>query len=1164
MTGLDVRLLGSVEVVDANDATLDLGGPKPRAVFAMLALVPGEVVSVDRLVDGVWGTDAPDSARRSLQTYVSSLRKTLGTSSIQQRGAGYVLDVDEQQVDIERFRDLAAEARDTDDPTQRLGLLDRALALVRGAPLEGVGDAPFAATARPGLEEEVVDVTERRIDTLLELGRDREVIRDLQELVATHPLREGFRAQLMLAQYRAGRQAAALEVYEETRETLADELGIDPSPQLQELHQRILRQDPSLQADTSQGSATDAVTRSDVAVPSELSSRELVGREAEVERLRTILSETTAGRPRVVLLGGEAGIGKSRLLAALLDGAERRGYRAMMGHCVDLGDSALPFAPIAQVLRAFERRSDPEEIDEVLGRSRPELARIVPELAEEGVSGLAVDADSQRAVVFAAVLDTLDRMSQQRPVLLAVEDIHWADRSTLDLLVYLARNLSVERLVLVATFRTDELHRRHPLRRPLAELTRLPQVERLDLAPFGRAAVADQLERILGAEPDQDLVDRIAERSGGNPFYVEELLAAGGAVSPLGADDLPPALHDVVADRVEQLSEDTREVVAVAAVAGERVEHALLDAVDRVDTGLVGALREAVEHHVLVPEGEGYRFRHALVREVIYDDLLPGERTSLHRAIAEALSEHPEAAAGGPEHVDAELAHHFTVANDLGRAFDASVRAAERAAEATAPTEALQHYERALSLWNQARGGTDEDHARLLEAAAQAAFLSADGRRAVTLMEQALELGSVELSPEAQALRYERLARYRSLAREYVSAREAWDRALELVAGEGATAARATILASYSALLWEFSPSEGRQVAEEAVGIAREIGDAVTEARALIHLGMSIGALGDVDAALDHLTEAQRIAEHHGDALTEVQSRQRQAVVLIRAARTSPAADLAIESIERARELGVERLYGPSLAGMATSGMFWSGRWDEADGLLEHRAGRTWGDTWLLFLQARLRAHQGRFDEAHELFDAARAELPTDPGYRDPKHVGGWLALAVLEGDLDRGHELVLSREELSGRAHGATLNQLRALALQVEADRLHSPDVDVERDEIVALADQLLSETSDELAAGIAYTEPWRLTAVAEHSRIVDHPSPETWREARDAWRELEWPYLIAYATYRLAEAELEAGNDAVAELLRSAATTARELGAAPLLARITELAARSGTDLA
>ncbi|MDX1658227.1 MAG: BTAD domain-containing putative transcriptional regulator [Nitriliruptorales bacterium] len=1159
MTGRDVRLLGSIEVVDDGGATVDLGGPKPRAVFAMLALVPGEVVSVDRLVDGVWGSEAPGSARRSLQTYVSSLRKTLGTDAIQQRGAGYVLDVADGQVDIERFRALAAEARDTDGPAERLRLLDRALELVRGAPLEGVGDAPFADTARPGLEEEVLDVTERRLDTLLELGRDREVIRDLQELVVTHPLREGFRAQLMLAQYRAGRQAAALEVYEQTRETLAEELGIDPSPQLQELHQRILRQDPSLQADTPEAAAADRVPSSDLAAPSELSSRELVGREAEVERLHTILSDTTAGRPRVVLLGGEAGIGKSRLLAALLDGAERRGYRAMMGHCVDLGDSALPFAPIAQVLRAFERRSDPEEVDEVLGRSRPELARIVPELAEEGASGLAVDADSQRAVVFAAVLDTLDRMSQQRPALLAVEDIHWADRSTLDLLVYLARNLSVERLVLVATFRTDELHRRHPLRRPLAELTRLPQVERLDLAPFGRQAVADQLERILGDEPDEGLVDRITERSGGNPFYVEELLAAGGAAGPPGADDLPPALHDVVADRVEQLSDDTREVVAVAAVAGERVEHRLLDAVDRVGSGLVGALREAVEHHVLVPEGEGYRFRHALVREVIYDDLLPGERSSLHRVIAETLRSNPHVAVGGREHVDAELAHHYTVANDLEQAFEASVRAAERATTTAAYTEALRHYERALSLWDEVRdqGGTREQ-AELLEAAAEAAYLAAEGRRAATLMEEALDLSTAHFTPTERALRLERLSRFRSLSGDYDGARKALDLALELVSEDPPTAARARILATYAQRRWEFSPEEGLEVADEAVQIARRVGDRVTEAAALVTVGMTLGALGEVDEGLEHLRAARRIASEEDEPLAEIRASEALTIILIRGARASEAADIALETLERTRELGIERLEGPTMAGMATSAMFWSGRWDEALDLVEHVVGGTWGDSWLLFLQGRLRAHRGEFEEAHRLLDRAETIRPGDP-----KYFAGWLALAALERDLERGHELVLGRVDLSREAHGATDNQLRAMALQIEADRLHAADHDVDEGEIRELADQLLSETGDELAAGIAYTEPWRLTAVAEHSRIVDHPSPDTWREARDAWQELDWPYQTAYATYRLAEAELAAGSDDVGELARSAANTARELGAAPLLGKIRELVERVGVDL-
>src|SRR5215211_4284735 len=399
-----------------------------------------------------------------------------------------------------------------------------------------------------------------------------------------------------------------------------------------------------------------------------VSSPVLVGRDAEVARLNAALERAAAGRPAIVVVAGEAGVGKTRLVAGLLGRAGERGAVALSGGCLDVGEGVLAYAPMVEALRPLVGVLDAGELERVLGGARGELARLVPELGPPD-GGRPAEAPLAPTRLFELLLGVLHRLAERGPVLLVVEDLHWADQSIRDLLGFLVRNLRGG-VALVLTFRSDELHRRRPLRPFLAELDRSGRAERLELDRLGRRELAELLAAILEEPAAPALVAEILGRSEGNPFFAEELLAAH-----LDGTRLPSALRDVVLARVEALSEPTQRVLEVAAVAGSRVDHELLAAVVEQETDeLVGLLREAVTRHVLaVDEANAYVFRHALVQEAIYDDLLPVQRGPLHAAYARALERRIErrgdgSGASSDSVVErGQLAYHWYAATTWGR-----------------------------------------------------------------------------------------------------------------------------------------------------------------------------------------------------------------------------------------------------------------------------------------------------------------------------------------------------------------------------------------------------------------------------------------------------------------------------------------------------------------
>lgn len=356
-----------------------------------------------------------------------------------------------------------------------------------------------------------------------------------------------------------------------------------------------------------------------------------VGREAELAGLGEALEQARNNTAAAVLLGGEAGVGKTRLIGCFAERAAKDGAHVLVGGCVELSTEGLAYAPFTAVIRQLVRESGAEEVAALLpeGAAR-DLARLLPEFGEPSGD---VKSDTARARLFEQILTLLERLAERRPVVLIIEDIHWADRSSRDLIAFLSRNLRAAPVLMVLTYRSDELHRQHPLRPVLAELGRLDGVLRLDLPRLTRDEVAAQMAGILGRAPEFARVGKVFERSEGIPLFVEALVECGGDSS------FPDSLHDLMIGAVEQLPDETQRMLRTAAAGGIRIGHDLLAAVSGLsDTDLEDTLRPAVAANVLqVADGRAYAFRHALIREAVHDELLPGEHVRLHARFAEEI-----------------------------------------------------------------------------------------------------------------------------------------------------------------------------------------------------------------------------------------------------------------------------------------------------------------------------------------------------------------------------------------------------------------------------------------------------------------------------------------------------------------------------------------------
>jgi DNA-binding CsgD family transcriptional regulator/tetratricopeptide (TPR) repeat protein len=898
-----------------------------------------------------------------------------------------------------------------------------------------------------------------------------------------------------------------------------------------------------------------------------------VGRTQELAWLRELLARAAAGEPLVAVIGGEAGVGKTRLVEQFATAATQQGVRVLRGGCVPLGEEGLPFAPVTEALRGLAGELDPGELEAVAGPARADLTRLLPDLVWSGEAAMGAAVAGQGRL-FERLLGVVERLAAHAPLLWVVEDLHWADRSTRDLLAYLATYLRSGRVMVVLTFRSDELDRRHPLRGLLGELARNRRTRRLDLARFTRAGLAEQLAGLLGAEVPARLVDDIYARSEGNPFFAEELLLAG---EDAGAGALPPSLREVLLARVVRLGDRTQQVLGVAAAAGPGVTQPTLAAVTGIDDqALLDGLREAVDQQLLVPEpgGDGYLFRHALVAEAVYSELLPEERVRLHTELASALEASVESG-DPPATRAARLAYHWAAAGDQPRALSASVQAAAAAEGVYAFAEAQLQLERVLALWERvpdAEQRASTDRVGLLSRCGEAAYAAGDLGRAAELARRAVGLVDEVRQPQRAGLLHERLAR--SLRRlGDPAALDEQQQAVRLVPPEPSVE-RARVLGSLAHLLMLVDRfAEARGLAEEAAAMAGQVGACAEEATARMALGGVLIHHGEPDAGLDEAEAAVRLATQAGDVILALRAIVNHSDGLLAAGRLEEAATVALDGIQQARHLGLARSYGPLLATNATEALLALGRWDQAEQVSRQGLEVAASDATsvnLLLGRAALELGRGDLDAAQARLQAVQRLLPAPipEAQRAGPLFCGLAELAVWRGHPDQAKQLVAEAVPLV-QANPRYAAPVYALGVRVEADlaelaRARHPGQPAPDATAAGLLERLDQAATGPAAAGLPELAAWHALGLAERTRQAGPADPAGWAAAAAAWERLGQPYRAAYAWFRQAEALLAAGDrDSATTVLGRAAAITGRLGARPLDSEIRALARRARLDL-
>ena len=731
------RLLGPLEAQDG-ERRVELGRPKQRVLLAVLLVHANQVVSLDRLVEELWGAEPPPQAAASLQTYVSNLRRALEPGRpararsrvLVSQPPGYRLVVGAGDLDAARFAALAQEGHrllEAGRPAAAARVLREGLALWRGPALAEVADEGFAQAERNRLEELRVAALEDRLVADLDLGGHAAAVAELEDLAGRYRFRERLTGLLMLALYRSGRQGEALQAFAAARRALADELGIDPGRWLRQLETGILRQDPGLdwtppppepgpppgQTGGPAGAASPALAASVTRSP-QAAADELVGRDDQLAALDGVLAGARGGRGRVVLVAGEPGIGKTRLAEEAARRGAAAGMQVAWGRCHE-GDGAPALWPWTQVVRQLAAELGPGQLAAMLGPSAAWLGPLMPELAEPGLPAgplPVADLGAARFQLNQAVAGLLRRAAGARPLLVVVDDLHWADVPSLALLAFLAGELNDARLVVVGTYRDVEVVAGRPLAETLGALAREPVVERIALGGLDRAGVARLIGATIGGSPAEPLVQAVHDRCGGNPFFITELLRLLQSERRLAAPDaaaaarrdIPVGVRDVLRRRLARLPAQTGTVLMIAAVAGRGFDLDLIEAVTGLeDEPALDAAEAAVLAGLVIEDDRAagrYRFAHALVRETIYQDISRARRARLHARVADALV----ATRGAEPEPAAEMAYHcWQAAPVIGaaRALPHLLRAGEQAAAQLAYEAADEQFARALELAGQ-------------------------------------------------------------------------------------------------------------------------------------------------------------------------------------------------------------------------------------------------------------------------------------------------------------------------------------------------------------------------------------------------------------------------------------------------------------------------------
>jgi DNA-binding CsgD family transcriptional regulator len=905
-----------------------------------------------------------------------------------------------------------------------------------------------------------------------------------------------------------------------------------------------------------------------------MSSPVLVGRAEYLAALDAALDRARAGSPSAVLIGGEAGIGKSRMVSEFAAVAGEAGARVLAGSCLDLGADGLPFAPFAAMLRELVRDLGADGVAGLLpGHATREFARLLPEFGE---ADMEADPAVARARLFEQVLTLLERLAETGPVVVIIEDAHWADRSTRDLMAFLIGSQQVmDGVVIIVSYRSDELHRTHPLRPLLAELGRLGWVERMELPRLGRLQADELVASIIGREPEPRLADEVYLRAEGNPLFVEELLCCDGGLSA----GLPESLRDLLLAAVRRLPEETQELLRAASAGGQRSGHALLAAVTGLaDDDLARRLRPAVAANVLTTDEDGYAFRHALISEAIYDDLLPGERTRLHTRFAEVLG--ADAGLVAPGRGMIEQAHHWYYAHDTTGALISAWQAAAAAGHALAYAEQLTLLTRVLELWEKVPDAAERIGASqlaVLEQAASVAQTAEEHERGIAFASAALK----EIDPATEPVRAALLLETRAMMGKHsgrVDPAADLQAALELVPAGLDDAARARVLVSQARLLAGHGP-EGRVQAQEALALAREAlalarraGDAATQVDALCELACVESHDGNATAALEGFAEARSLAGRTGTYRQLLQVAVNESHVLEGMGEHDQAARVARAGIASAREYGLARSTGTFLAINVAEPLVSLGRWDEATEVIEHALALSppqLNRLLLRLLAGAIALRRGNLADARALTAAARTAL-SKAGYMGHHDSQNHLPLAQIEvelclaeGKLADAQDVVVAAADrfdlvrdpryawplLTSGAHACT-----AAAAAAARDRLAAQRAGELLWQLRTVAGTMDASGPVQQASLLTFAAE----AGTDQADDVDHGQAlARWDAAAAAWDGVGQPYELAAAMLRAAEAAMAAGDrDGAAQRLRHAAELADQLGARPLAEEIGTLA--------
>jgi ATP/maltotriose-dependent transcriptional regulator MalT len=872
----------------------------------------------------------------------------------------------------------------------------------------------------------------------------------------------------------------------------------------------------------------------------------LIGRTAELARLDAALAQARSGSSVLLFVSGDAGIGKSRLVETFAERARERDAIVFSGACLDLAEGAAPYAPFVAALRPLADELSGQELAHVLGEAQRELGVLLPELC-----GRPPDRrdGTERGRLYELALGLFRRMAALHPAVLILEDLHWIDPASADLLSMLGGNLRRAGLVIVGTYRSDEVARNHPLHSTVLELERSGRAERIELTGLSVDEVTAQVTGILGTKPATRQTRSLFDRSEGNPFFVEELLAAGPTSTELTA-----SLRDVLLTRVERLAPATGRVLRAVATIGRGGDEELIATVTGLPAGaLEAALREAVAHRLLVVSGDGYDVRHALLREAIHGDLLPGQRNRLHRAVAAALED---------KDVPAESARHWYAAGDRPRAFGGFVAAATAAQRTNAWAVALAHYERALRLWPHVADAESRcglDHAELLRRAAEVAMAEGETDRALQLTEASM----AQVEPGAAPLRAAGLrtlmGRIHWVAGDLTAACRFYDEAVALLPAEASTRERAQVRALQGhAFMIQSRYTDAADCCREAIAVATAVGARDLEGHARNTLGVALTMLGEVDSGLEELAGALRIAKSREDTWELGRTYVNFSDALLWSGRWAEAAEVGMEGVHVCRSLGYGRTTCMCAAGNTLAALVRLGRWPDADRLVDEvddidaPPGQRWGVTLAM---TELALRRGRLDSARRHLSTVAGAAGRSDGMElvsSFRACAAWLANS--EGRHEEAREHVrLGLELIRGSEYIRIGPQLCSIGLCAE----------------VALGGdcgELLKECREFLSAmtECPEAEAYGRHAEAEATRLST-PDPGAWAAAMSAWERLGEPFLAAYCRYRSAEALLavKGSREEAATLLRAAHESIVALGAEGLRDTIETLSRRGRLEL-